>query len=244
MSDRAEGGRSWPYEVAERDHDIQNPTSAEKIRLLGEYMRLSRDAHVLDVASGRGGPALILAEAFGCRITGVELREAFVEVARERARKARLESRVEFLHGEASELTFEPGSYDVAMCLGASFVFDGLEGTLAALVPAVRPHGYVALGEPYWRTWPLPNGIDDLGYVALAATAERFDAAGLRLVGLIAASEDDWDRYESLHWRAMEEWLEERPDDELRRKHQQFRDDYLRRQREHLGWAILVGWKQ
>lgn len=25
----------WYYAIAERDHDIQNPTSAEKIRLVG-----------------------------------------------------------------------------------------------------------------------------------------------------------------------------------------------------------------
>jgi hypothetical protein len=31
---------TWRWDVAERDHDIQNPTSAEKIRLLGEYLRL------------------------------------------------------------------------------------------------------------------------------------------------------------------------------------------------------------
>ena len=41
----------------------------------------------------------------------------------------------------------------------------------------------------------------------LTATAERFTATGLALTGIIAASEDDWDRYESPHWRAMEEWL-------------------------------------
>jgi hypothetical protein len=29
----------WPWEVAERDHEIQNPVNPEKIRLLGEYLR-------------------------------------------------------------------------------------------------------------------------------------------------------------------------------------------------------------
>jgi hypothetical protein len=35
------------------------------------------------------------------------------------------------------------------------------------------------------------------------------------ITGIIAASDDDWDRYESLHWRALEEWLAEHPDDEF-----------------------------
>jgi hypothetical protein len=46
----------WPWEVAERDHEIQNPTSAEKILLLGSYLRLTAESRVLDVACGKGGP--------------------------------------------------------------------------------------------------------------------------------------------------------------------------------------------
>jgi SAM-dependent methyltransferase len=67
----------WPYEIAERDHEIQNPTSAEKILLLGSYLRLTAESRVLDVACGKGGPAAILAAAYGCRITGVEIRPEF-----------------------------------------------------------------------------------------------------------------------------------------------------------------------
>ena len=40
----------WYYAVAERDHDIQNPTSRDKIRLLGELLRLGPDTNVLDIA--------------------------------------------------------------------------------------------------------------------------------------------------------------------------------------------------
>jgi len=56
--------------VAERDHEIQNPTSEEKLRLLGERIRLGQSSRVLDIASGRGGPALLLAQAIGCRVEG------------------------------------------------------------------------------------------------------------------------------------------------------------------------------
>jgi cyclopropane fatty-acyl-phospholipid synthase-like methyltransferase len=56
----------WWYHVVESKHELQNPTNAEKIRLLGQRMRLGAQSHVLDMGSGRGGPALILAEAFRC----------------------------------------------------------------------------------------------------------------------------------------------------------------------------------
>ena len=75
---------AWYYAVAERDHDIQNPTSPEKIRLMGEWLRLGPEKRVLDIACGKCGPALVLASAFGCRITGVERYPGFVATARER----------------------------------------------------------------------------------------------------------------------------------------------------------------
>jgi len=53
------------YVVAEREHEFQNPTSFEKLVLLGERLRLGPGSRVLDVASGRGGPALVLERAFG-----------------------------------------------------------------------------------------------------------------------------------------------------------------------------------
>jgi len=39
--------------------------------------------------------------------------------------------------GDGASAAFDPESYDVAMCLGASFVFGGLEETVVALTPAV-----------------------------------------------------------------------------------------------------------
>jgi SAM-dependent methyltransferase len=237
----------WYYAVAEHDHDLQNPTSREKIRLLGERLRLGPDSRVVDLACGQAGPALILAGSFGCHIVGVERAAEFVAVARERVEAAGLGGQVEIVEGDAAAFPLEPEAWDAALCLGASFVWHGLDGTLEALAPAVRPGGHVVVGEPFWRTWPLPEGIDDLGYLPLRETAERFEAGGLALVTMIASSEDDWDTYESLHWRALEDWLSAHPDDPdaqaIRQRDEASRDAYLRHERALFGWAIFAARK-
>jgi SAM-dependent methyltransferase len=240
----------WYYAVAERDHLIQNPTSPEKIRLIGDAARLRPHSRVLDIASGKGGPAILLAQTFGCRIVGIERSDEFIGAARSRARETGLGPLVAFVHADASEVPLEPGAWDVAMCLGASFIWDGLPGTLRAMVPAVRPGGYVVVGEPYWRTWPLPSGYQPEwgGFATLPGTITRFEAAGLRVVSMIAASEDDWDRYETQHWRAVEEWLGENPNDPgapgIREQYEREKRAYLEWERALLGWAIFVGWKR
>jgi len=234
----------WFFAVAERDHDLQNPTSREKILQLGGYVRLDPGKRVLDVACGKCGPAILLAQAYGCRILGVEKSAEFADEGRQRVEAAGVSHLVEVVTSDAKDFPLEPGAFDVALCLGASFAYDGLESTLAALEPAVPSGGFVAVGEPYWREWPLPDGVDDIGCVPLLETIARFTAAGLPLTGIIESSLDDWDRYESLHWRALEEWLAANPDDpdapDIRDKYERFRASYLENERRLLAWAIFA----
>jgi len=238
---------SW-YAVVEARHDIQNPTSPEKIRLLGERLQLDATSRVLDIASGRGGPALLLAQAYGCHVTCVERLAEFVEGARRRVAEAGLHDRIEIVHTDARVFPIEDGRYDVAMCLGASFVWDGLENTLAALTPAVRSRGFVVVGEPYWKTWPLPQGFQPgqgEDFTSFEQTAQRFESSGLELVAVITASDDDWDRYESPHWLALDEWLAAHPQapeaEEFRERGRQAKERYLRWERDLIGWAIFTG---
>ncbi len=238
---------AWPWEIVERDHEIQNPTSAEKIRLLGDYLRLNNESRVLDVACGKAGPALILAAAYGCRIVGVEKRRAFAEEARARIVANGFESLIEVQTGDAADFPLESEAWDAALCIGASFVWGTIADAAAALSRAVPRGGFVAIGEPFWRQWPLPDAIEADDFVSLDATVARFEAGGLSTTGIIAASDDDWDHYESLHWRAVEEWLaeyREHPEaEDICAQHERFRSDYIGFKRALLGWAIFVGRK-
>src|SRR4051812_37366269 len=135
------------HELVERDHVIQNPTSAEKIRLAGEYLRLGPNDRVLDVACGKCGPAIVLAQAFGCRIHGIELREAFADAGRRRIAEAGLSKLVDVEVADGSKV--ELGSYDVALCIGAAFVWGHIGDAAHALAP-VAPR--IAIGEPSART--------------------------------------------------------------------------------------------
>ena len=237
------------YIVAEREHDIQNPTSEEKLLLLGRRLRLGSESRVLDIASGRGGPALILAEAFGCRVDGIEIAPEFHAAAVERAQARGLSQLVSFRLGDAANEALPAGEYDAALCLGASFVYGSLADTVEALTLAVRPGGYVVVGEPFWRRLPLPDDYQDRTdpWTTLADTVVIFETAGIPVVSVIASSEDDWDRYETLHWRAVEEWLVANADDpdasDIRRQSERWKRTYLRHGREYVGWAIFVGWK-
>jgi SAM-dependent methyltransferase len=236
--------------VAESSHEIQNPTSKEKLLLLGERLGLGPGSRVLDIASGRGGPALILAGAYQCAVEGIEIEPAFHEVAVAHAAEEQLSPLVSFRLADAATAELPDETYDAALCIGASFVYGGLAETVAALAPTVRVGGYVAVGEPYWRRRPLPEDYDERNepFTSIEDTVVVFETEGLPVVSVIASSEDDWDRYETLHWLSAERWLAAYPDDpdatELRARHERHKRSYLRFGREYLGWAIFVGWKR
>jgi SAM-dependent methyltransferase len=231
----------WFYAIAERDHDIQNPTSADKIQRLGEWLRLGPESRVLDIACGKCGPAVVFASTFGCKITGVERSSEFVEAARGRVAETGLGELIEVVEADGREFPLEPESWDVALCLGATFVWDDLDGTLSALVPTVRPGGHVVVGEPYWIR-AAPVGMDTMGYASLSETAAKVERHGVSLTGLISSSTDDWDRYESLHWRALVDWLAENDDEEIRSAYEEHKRRYLAR-RDAFGWAIFLARK-
>jgi SAM-dependent methyltransferase len=238
---------TWWHAVVESEHELMNPTSADKIRLLGGRLGLRPGSHVLDIASGHSGPALLLAQEFGCRVTCVERAPEFLAAARQRIREAELDDRIEL--AEADAAMFELGRYDAALCLGATFVYGGLIPTLERLRAAAPLLG---VGEPYWRSWPLPpepesdadprTAEDD--WLPLPETIARAESAGVRVVSLIASSEEDWDRYESLHWQTLDRWLATNPGhpqaEEFRARGAADRNRYLRWERAVMGWAIFV----
>jgi SAM-dependent methyltransferase len=234
----------WYHAIAEAKHELQNPTSREKILAAARAAGLGPGSEVLDLAGGKGGPAALLAEEIGCRVTLVEQAPEFAAAAR-----ARGDRRIEVVEGDATAYEANAGAFDAALCLGATFVWSGLEGTIAALLPAVRPGGYVVVGEPYWRRLPLPDDYpDDEGeFTTLVGTVAKIEQAGLALVALLASSDDDWDRYESLHWQAVEEWASENlhhpAREEILGRHRDWRERYVRWDREVFGWAIFVAHK-
>ncbi|SLN39018.1 class I SAM-dependent methyltransferase [Oceanibacterium hippocampi] len=72
------------------------------------------DDHILDVGSGIGGPARHLAEAVGCRVTGVDLTPAFCEAATMLAARVGLADRVTYRAANALDMPFADGAFDGA----------------------------------------------------------------------------------------------------------------------------------
>jgi sarcosine/dimethylglycine N-methyltransferase len=76
---------------------------------------ISAETSVLDVGSGVGGPARFLAATYGCRVTGVDLSEPFVDAARYLTGRTGQSGQVSFQTGSALHLPFDGGRFDVVL---------------------------------------------------------------------------------------------------------------------------------
>ena len=237
------------HEIAEADHRILNPLVESQLRLLGEVARVGPGTRVLDLACGKGEMLCRWAEWFGASGVGVDLSTVFAAAARARADELEVADCVSIVVGDAAAYVPEPGAFDIASCLGATWIGDGIAGTIDLLRPAVRPGGLILVGEPFWLEEPPPGaaaalGLGDGDYVSLEGTFDRLEAAGLELVEMVLANQDSWDRYEAAHWRTVADWLLANPDDPDHDAMRRFLDDgrraYLAWGRRYLGWGVFV----
>src|SRR5262249_56212373 len=108
--------------------------------------------------------------------------------ARGRAHADGVADLVEVVESDAKDFPIDAGAYDVALCLGASFAFDGLVSTVRALAEAVPSRRLIAVGEPYWREWPLPEAfasseggrVGEEDFLPLVETLDRFESPRLQ----------------------------------------------------------------
>ncbi|HEY4189920.1 MAG TPA: class I SAM-dependent methyltransferase [Candidatus Limnocylindrales bacterium] len=232
------------HEIAEADHRILNPFTEDKLRLVGEVARVEAGTRVLDLACGKGELLCRWADWFGSGGVGVDLSPVFLGAAVARAAELGVGERITFLQGDAGTYEPEPGAFDVAACIGATWIGGGLARTIDLLRPAIRRSGLILIGEPFWIEPPPEAAVTAFGFqpdefVSLVEMLDRFEAAGMELVEMVLADGDSWDRYKAAQWRTIVDWLAVNPADPDHDAMRAFLDDH---RRAYLRWGRYLGW--
>lgn len=232
------------WAIVERDHPIQNPSSPAKLERLAQYCGVRDGFSVLDIGCGKGGLLNRWAERWAIDGTGLEINPHFVAAARTDAEASGTGDRIRWIEGSAREFKPQPASYDIVTCIGASFALGSFKEAVTWMRRAVKPGGVLAIGEIFANETPFPAAARDQQPLDLAATVAALQAHDLDLIGLIAASHDDWDHYVSQQWRTADAWARSNPEHPHRADVLHAITDaqraYWAWQRRFLGWAIFV----
>ncbi|MGH3503565.1 MAG: SAM-dependent methyltransferase [Nocardioidaceae bacterium] len=237
------------HEIAEADHRVLDPFTDAQLMELGAVARIGPGSRVLDLACGKGEMLCRWAQEFGSTGVGIDLSEIFVAAARARAEQLRVADRVVIDQGDAGAYEPEPAAFDVASCIGATWIGHGMSGTIDLLRPAVTAEGLVLVGEPFWRETPPREAHEAFGsdpdeFTDLPGLLDRFESAGVDLVEMVLADRHSWDRYVAAQWWNLRQWLDARPDDPMASDVRHFLDEsrrnHLTYQRRYLGWGVFV----
>ena len=165
---------------------------------LAERLELTPESHVLDIGSGLGGAARLLAETYGCRVTGIDLTPAFCEAATVISGWLRLSDKVRFVQGDATDLPFEPASFDAAMTIHTAMNIPNKDALYAGARRVLKPGRIFAVydvlqGEGGPPVYPVPWAREpSISHLATPEEMRRLlHAAGFTILDERDATEAD-----------------------------------------------------
>lgn len=231
---------------AERNIEIVNPSSLDKIIKLGEVLDLNASSRIIDFGCGYAEMLIQWATKFGISGVGIDIRDQACKRAKEKIAEKGLNKRIEIVCGKGADYRFKEHEFDVASCIGSTFIWEGFRSAIKAMKPAIKPGGSLVIGEVYWQQSDIPKELVER-MPSVTTESEMLKIArqeGFDFEFIIRASDDDWDNYETSNWVGARKWINENPEhpqrqdmiDMLRRE----QDSYIDFTRKYIGWAMYV----
>ena len=124
-----------------------HPGGATLTLELAERCHVQGGGKVMDVASGAGATACLLAKQFGCTVMGVDSSEHMLERARKKASECGLA--IEFWLGDAHGLPANDGSFDAVICECTLCALDK-QSVLKEMYRVLKPGGYAGIHDLCW----------------------------------------------------------------------------------------------
>ncbi|MDJ0894517.1 MAG: methyltransferase domain-containing protein [Alphaproteobacteria bacterium] len=181
------------------------------LELFGK-LELADGHHVLDIGSGIGGPARWMAAKHGCRVTGIDLTEAFCAVAQALTAQLGMEDRVSIHIANALDLPFEADSFDAAYSQNVAMNIPDKAGYFAEAFRVMKPGALFGTtlivrgdgGDPFfpvpWATEPSVSFLTSEQDIV-----DGLEQAGFDLVSLSDESETSLAHSERMRERAQRE---------------------------------------
>jgi SAM-dependent methyltransferase len=143
---------------------------------------------VLDVGCGLGGAARFAASRYGCRVSGVDLTEEFIQTGRALNEWLNLQDQVTLEHGSALAIPCADATFDKAYMMHVGMNISDKASLMKELFRVLKPGGYLGVFD-IMRTsegdlaFPVPWAAEETGS-ALAKPGEyrsALEAAGFEL---------------------------------------------------------------
>jgi ubiquinone/menaquinone biosynthesis C-methylase UbiE len=128
-------------------HDQDHYGGIEATRRLANACGVKAGERLLDVCSGMGGPARLIAHEWDCQVTGIDLNPNRTPSAARLTAMVGLDGTVRFVRGDATRLPFAEGAFDRAIAQEAFLHIAAKAALFAECYRALRPGGCLAFTD-------------------------------------------------------------------------------------------------
>jgi len=153
------------------------------------WLDLSPGDHVLEIASGSGGPALYLARKFKCRVTGLDINEEGIKTANQQALAAQIMDVNFQLADIDQQLSLDDETFDAVMCIDSMNHFRDRLSYLREWHRVLKSGKRAIFTDPVVITGPVSNeelaarsNIGFFLFVPLDGTISMIKEAGFKLI--------------------------------------------------------------
>lgn len=232
--------------IEEQFMELVNPTSPEKLIKAGIIAGLKPGDNVIDFGCGFAEPLVLWAERFGISGVGIDIRPYACERAEKKIAAKGLSERLKIVCGDASGYKYAEHSFDLAACIGATFIWSNFTEAVRAMKRAVKPGGKLIIGEAHWLVDQVPEEFRS-AQTEIVTEVELLRMAhqeGYEFEYVLHSNHDEWDRYEADNWVGLLRWIEANPNHPERQEvidhlHES-QEEYVRHGRMYFGWALYV----
>ncbi len=122
-----------------------------------KWLNLAEKDHVLEIASGSGGPALYLARKYKCQITGLDINEEGIKTANQSALTAKITAAQFHFTDVDQPLPFDDSYFDAVMCIDSMNHFRDRQGVLREWYRVLKSGRRILFTDPVVITGPISN---------------------------------------------------------------------------------------
>jgi ubiquinone/menaquinone biosynthesis C-methylase UbiE len=150
MSSKPVGTREWYDFIGQLADTLPgiHMGGQDATRKLLDLCQPDATSRVLDVGCGAGHTACLIAQQVGSQVYGIDISEVMIEKAKEKASQQGLTDRVDFRVGDACQLPFEDGLFDLVIIESVLTPLPGdKKQALNEMMRVLRPGGLIGANE-------------------------------------------------------------------------------------------------
>lgn len=124
-----------------------------------QIVKDSNPKTILDIATGTGDLAILMAETKAEKIIGLDISVGMLEVGKQKIASKKLSQKIEMMVGDSEKMPFEDNTFDAITVAFGIRNFENLEKGLAEILRVLKPNGtFVILETSNPTKFPFKQG--------------------------------------------------------------------------------------